>query len=262
MRTESSTISAAYTLSFMSAFWDRLTAVQSAPPGWVVGVGALAALFAVWPGQTWRISRIAITIAHEGGHALASVLSGRRLEGIRLHADTSGSTVTRGKRDGLGLVLTALAGYLTPPVLGAGAAALLATHRVTLLLWLVLALLALVLLVIRNWYGVLALLVTAGAVFAVTWLAAATTRAVFGYAVAWFLLFGGVRPVFELARSRGRARRRGRPTGSDADQLAALTGVPGGLWVLLFALVAVAAVVFGARLLVPWPIPVAVPRAR
>ena len=30
MRTESSTFSAAYTLSYMSAFWERLTAVQSA----------------------------------------------------------------------------------------------------------------------------------------------------------------------------------------------------------------------------------------
>jgi hypothetical protein len=246
----------------MSAFWERLLAVQPAPPDWAVAVGAAAALLAVWPGRTWRLTRTAITIAHEGGHALVSLLSGRRLEGIRLHADTSGSTVTRGKRGGPGLVLTALAGYLAPPLLGVGAAVLLAEHRVTLLLWLVLALLAAVLLVIRNWYGVLALLVTAGAVFSVTWLAAATARAVFGYAVVWFLLFGGVRPVLELARSRGRARRRGRPMGSDADQLASLTGVPGGLWVLLFALVAVAAIAFGARLLVPWPMQVPVPRAR
>jgi hypothetical protein len=41
---------------------------------------------------------------------------------------------------------------------------------------------------------------------------------------------------------------------SDADQLAALTRVPRGLWVTLFALVAVAALVLGARLLVPWPV--------
>ena len=40
---------------------------------------------------------------------------------------------------------------------------------------------------------------------------------------------------------------------SDADQLAWLTRVPAGVWVSLFALVAIAAVVFGARLLIPWP---------
>jgi hypothetical protein len=40
---------------------------------------------------------------------------------------------------------------------------------------------------------------------------------------------------------------------SDADQLAWLTRVPAGVWVSLFALVAIAAVALGARLLIPWP---------
>jgi hypothetical protein len=178
---------------------------------------------------------------------------GRRLEGIRLHSDTSGETFTRGRGSGLGIVMTALAGYLTPPLLGAGAAELLAARRVTLLLALVLVLLAVTLLAIRNWYGVLSVLVTAGAVLAVTWLTGPLPRAAFAYGVAWFLLFGGARPVVELARSRARARRRGRPSMSDADHLAALTGAPGVLWVALFALVAVAALALGARLLVPLP---------
>jgi hypothetical protein len=55
--------------------------------------------------------------------------------------------------------------------------------------------------------------------------------------MAWFLLIGGIRPVLELQHSR----RRGRASRSDADQLAALTGVPGGAWVALFALVALGA---------------------
>jgi hypothetical protein len=234
-------------------FWDRLTGAQVAPPGWAVAVSAAVALLVVASPRLWRWARMSITIAHEGGHALASLLSGRRLEGIRLHADTSGETFTRGRGSGPGIVLTALAGYLTPPLLGAGAAGLLAAHRVTLLLALVLALLAVTLLAIRNWYGVLAVLATAAVVLAVTWLAGAPTRAAFAYGVTWFLLFGGGRPVIELSRSRARARRRGRPPLSDADHLAALTGAPGALWVALFALVAVAALALGARLLIPWP---------
>jgi hypothetical protein len=80
--------------------------------------------------------------------------------------------------------------------------------------------------------------------------------------VAWFLLFGGMRPVAELARTRRQAKRwsPGRrlasghaPAASDADQLAWLTGVPTGLWVFLFALVATGALILGARLLIPWP---------
>jgi hypothetical protein len=216
------------------------------------------------------MTRIAITIAHESGHAAASLLSGRRLEGIRLHSDTSGETVSRGRRNGPGIVVTSLAGYITPPLLGVGACALLDAHRVTLLLSLLLVLLAVVLVMVRNWYGVLAVLMTAGALFAVTWLADPALRAAFAYAVAWFLLFGGVRPVAELARTRtkavrlppGRRLASGRPGQgmSDADQLARLTRVPAGVWVTLFALVAVGALVLGARLLIPWPTHLALPR--
>jgi hypothetical protein len=247
----------------VAVFWDRLIGAQSAPPGWVVGASAAVALLIVASPLLWRMTRIAITIAHESGHAAASLLSGRRLEGIRLHADTSGETVSRGRRNGPGIVITALAGYITPPLLGIGACALLATHRVTLLLSLLLVLLAVTLVMVRNWYGVLAVLVTGGALFAVTWLADSALRAAFAYAVAWFLLFGGVRPVVELARTRRRAvvfppgRRlaagRTGPGMSDADQLAWLTRVPAGVWVTLFALVAIGAVVLGARLLIPWP---------
>jgi hypothetical protein len=148
------------------------------------------------------------------------------------------------------MVLTALAGYVTPPLLGAGAAWLLAAHHVVALLWLLLLLLGATFLAMRNAYGVVAVLVTAAAVSVVTLLASALVQSAFGYCAAWFLLLGGVRPVAELWRSRRRARRSGSGA-SDADQLARLTGVPGGVWVGLFWLVAVAALMLGARLLVP-----------
>jgi hypothetical protein len=259
-------------LTVLQHLWDRVTGTQPAPPVWVVAVTGAVALIVVFNGWFWHLTRNAITIAHEGGHALVSLLAGRRLQGIRLHADTSGETRSRGRPDGPGLVLTTMAGYLTPPLLGAGAACLLAAHHVVLLLWLLLVLLAATLLAIRNAYGALAVLVTAAVVIAVTWLAAARVQAGFGYAAAWFLLLGGVRPVVELQRSRGRARRyrraaapgrvmwQGRGPQSDADQLAGLTGVPGGVWVALFLLVAFAALALGAWLLVPGPLHV--PRIR
>ena len=253
----------AYPLS-VTAFWDRLIGVQGAPPDWVIAASAAVALLIVASPRLWRLARIVITIAHESGHAAASLLSGRRLDGIRLHADTSGETVSRGRRSGPGIVVTAFAGYVTPPLLGAGAAALLAAHRVTLLLSLFLLLLFGTLLMVRNWYGMLTVLLTGGSLFAVSWLAGPALRAGFAYGVVWFLLFGGLRPVAELARTRtrgvrlppGRRLAAGRAgTGvSDADQLAALTRIPRGLWVGLFALVAVGALVLGARLLVPWPV--------
>jgi Peptidase M50B-like len=234
--------------------WDRIAATQPAPPVSVVAVSGIAVLFVVLNARAWHLARNAITIAHEGGHALVSLLSGRRLEGIRLHSDTSGETVSRGRRSGPGMVFTAFAGYVTPSLLGAGAAVLLAAHHVIMLLWLFLVLLGVTFLAIRNAYGVLAVLMTAAAVCVVTLLATAPVQGAFGYVAAWFLLLGGVRPVAELQRSRSRSRRRGRPLASDADQLARLTGVPGGVWIAVFGLVAVAALVIGARLLIPGPL--------
>lgn len=243
----------------VAVFWDRLVGAELVPQAWVVAASAVVALLIVASPRTWRLTRIAITIAHEGGHAAASLLSGRKLEGIRLHRDTSGETISRGRGSGPGIVVTALAGYTTPPLLGVGAAALLAAHRVNLLLSLFLVLLAATLIMVRNWYGALAVLITGAALFAVIWLADPALRAAFAYAAAWFLLFGGVRPVVELARTRGRAARgptgrrlaAGRPARgmSDADQLALLTRVPSGAWITLFALVALGALALGARLL-------------
>jgi hypothetical protein len=238
-------------MSVLGELWDRVTGTQPVPSVWIIAVSGVVALAVVLNGRTWHVARNAITIAHEGGHALVSVLTGRRLEGIRLHSDTSGVTYSRGRRNGPGIVLTTLAGYVTPPLLGALAAWLLAAHHVTAELWLLLALLAATFLAIRNVYGALAVLVTAAAVCAVSLLTSAAVQAVFSYATAWFLLLGGLRPVAELYRERSRSLRRGRPGRTDADQLAGLTGMPGGMWVVVFGAVAVAALVLGVELLIP-----------
>ena len=258
-------------MNVLDRLWERISSSQPAPPAWVIGVTGLAALLIVLDAGSWRLAGKVITIAHEGGHALVSVLSGRRLEGIRLHADSSGVTYSRGKRHGPGLVLTAAAGYPTPALLGAGAAALLAARHQAALLWLALLLLAATFLAIRNAFGVLAVLATAGAVFAVSYFAPAAVQAGFAYLAAWFLLLGGMRPALELAHRQRRGPRgphgpggprgpRGpRPRGSrgsragfsDADQLARLTGVSRGVWVTAFILVCTAALALGTRLLIP-----------
>lgn len=231
-------------LSPLADLWRHLTAVQQAPAAALVLITAAVALLAVGVNAVWRLTRTVITITHEGGHALVAVLSGRRLRGIRLHSDTSGLTLSRGKPRGLGMVLSLLAGYVAPSLLGLAAAALLARGQVTLLLWLALLMLLAVLVMIRNWYGLLAVAVTAAVVFAVSWYAAAATQALVAYAAVWFLLFGGVRPVLELRR-----RRRGRGVQSDPDQLAQLTPVPAFLWTLFFLLANLACLFYGGAML-------------
>jgi Peptidase M50B-like len=230
---------------------QRIAGTQPVPPTWVITVSAAVALLIVLDARTWRLARNPITIAHEGGHALASVLSGRRLKGIRLHSDTSGVTYSQGRPTGPAAVLTSVSGYLAPSLLGAGTAWLLAAHHVTATLWLLLALLAATFLAIRNAYGVLAVVVTAAAVVAVSWLATAAIQAAFGYVTAWFLLIGGVRAVVELQSHRRRSRRRGQVSSTDADQLGRLTGLPAGAWVAAFAIASLAALLLGTRLLIP-----------
>jgi hypothetical protein len=226
--------------------WHRVWSVQPDPPRAIVFATAVVALLAVVPRPAWVLSRNAITIAHEGGHALVAVLAGRRLRGIRLHSDTSGLTLTRGRPTGPGMVFSLLAGYLTPSLLGLAGALLLGAGRITLLLWAVLALLLAVLVMIRNVYGAVSVLAVGAVVFFVSWYAPPAAQAAFAYAGVWFLLVGGVRPVGELQR----LRYRGHAPDSDADQLAGLTHLPGLLWVGFFSLVNLGALLLGGYLLV------------
>nr|WP_245614037.1 M50 family metallopeptidase [Actinokineospora inagensis] len=203
----------------------------------MVLVAAAAALVVVLVNGLWRPARNVITIVHEAGHAVVAVLAGRRLAGIRLHSDTSGVTLSRGKADGPGMVCTALAGYVAPSVLGLVFAALLAADRVTAVLVVCGILLFAVLVVVRNAYGVFSVVLTGVVLFAVSWLAPDRIQAGFAYLIAWFLLVGGVRPVVELQAKRSR----GQAPESDADQLARLTGAPGFFWVGAFTMINIGA---------------------
>ncbi|HEY1971683.1 MAG TPA: M50 family metallopeptidase [Pseudonocardia sp.] len=210
----------------------------------------LVALLVLGPHALWRLTRTIVTIAHEGGHAFVAVLTGRRLTGIRLHSDTSGVTVSVGRPTGPGMVLTALAGYLAPSLLGLAAAGLVAVGWAVPLLWLAILMLVITLVYVRNVYGGIAVLVTGAGVGAVAWYGSPQVQVGFAEAAAWFLLFGGLRAVRELGRVRRRQIRSGtQRLDSDADQLARLTGLPGWLWVALFTVVALGCLALGGWLL-------------
>lgn len=227
---------------------DRLFEVQDEPPHLAIIGAALVACVVVLTPQMWRRARHVITIVHEGGHAVMALLSGRRLQGIRLHSDTSGLTLSAGRPTGLGMVLTLMAGYPAASLTGLAGAALLTTGRVTLMLVLALVLLPLMLVMIRNLFGVVSVIVTWGIVFAVAWFATPEVQSAFAYTAVWFLLVGGVRPVLELHRQR----RGGRMRYSDADQIGRLTHAPALVWVGVFLTVSSVAVVSGGWLLARW----------
>lgn len=225
--------------------WDQVSGTQPLPPIGVVLATAAVALLLVLAPVLWPVARHVVTVAHEAGHALVALLVGRRLSGIRLHSDTSGLTVSRGRPHGPGMVLTLLAGHSGPALLGLGAAALLSQGRALAVLWAVLLLLAGMLLSIRNLFGLWVVAAFGAAVAAVTWWADPVAQSAAAYALTWFWLLAAPRTVLELARSR----RRGGT--SDADQLAALTHVPAVLWVAVLLAITLAAAAGGVAMLLP-----------
>ncbi|EHR52136.1 hypothetical protein SacmaDRAFT_3935 [Saccharomonospora marina XMU15] len=214
--------------------------------GTIALVAGVAALLVVLLRGPWRFARNVVTIVHEAGHAFVAVLAGRRLQGIRLHSDTSGVTVSRGKPAGPGMVLTTLAGYPAPALLGLAFSGLVAGEQLSAVLGVAAALLLGVLVMVRNAYGVFAVVVSAFVLGFVALFAGPGVQAAFVYLITWFLLLGAIRPVFELQAKR----RRGAARDSDADQLARLTGVPATIWLLVLAVLTVSCLAVGGMLLV------------
>ena len=234
-------------MELLAEVWRRASSQQLEPPPSVIALMAGLALVLVLVPSIWPVTRMLVTITHEGAHAVAAVFAGRRLQGIRLHSDTSGLTVSRGRPSGPGMVVMLAAGYLGPALVGLGATLLLGAGYSLGLLWSYLVLLVLLLLQIRNFYG---LLVTVGCglgLLAVSWYLTAPAQSAIAYLITWVLLLAAPRPVVELARQR----RRGQAARSDADQLARLTRVPAVGWLAFFLVANLAGLAVGAGLLLP-----------
>ncbi|WP_290512484.1 M50 family metallopeptidase [Aeromicrobium sp.] len=198
--------------------------------------GAVAVALVVIP-QVWSATRHVVTLVHEGGHAVVALLTGRRLNGIRLHTDTSGLTVSSGKPRGPGMIATAAAGYLAPAALGLVSVLLVERGHTPWALYAGLTTLALMLVFIRNWFGLLVVALSAAAVSLLIWRAPERIQDFAALTFAWFLLAAAPRTVLDLWTHRRRVRTRT----TDADVLARLTHLPAPLWNLLFLAITVGA---------------------
>jgi hypothetical protein len=191
----------------------------------------------------WSITRHLVTLVHEAGHAAVAVLTGRRLNGIRLHTDTSGLTVSSGKPRGPGMIATAAAGYLAPAVLGLVSVVLVENGRTAWSLYAGLATTALMLAFIRNWFGLLVVVAVGAAVSLLIWQASAEAQDFAALTFAWFLLLAAPRATVDLWSHRRRARTRT----TDADVLARLTFLPAPVWNIVFVLLTVGALAAAIR---------------
>jgi hypothetical protein len=230
-------------VDLIAELWRRALVTQPVPgPLLAASIGAIALAVVL---LAWPLVRLLVTVCHEAGHAVVALLAGRKLSGIRLHSDTSGLTLSRGRPTGPGMVATLFAGYPAASVVGLGAAWMAGTGHAIGLLWLLVVLLTLMLLKLRNFYGVLVVLGLGVVVAAVSWFATPVVAGWLGTGIAWLLLLAAPRPVLELLA-------RHRP-GSDADQLATLTHLPKFFWSLVWLALTVAALALGAVWMVPLP---------
>jgi hypothetical protein len=200
----------------------------------------------LWPG-----ARLVVTAVHELGHALAALALGGRVSRVHLWMNTAGLTTyslpVRTGRVRSGAV--AVAGYPAPGLAGLGGIALVVAGQVR---WWVagaaIVTLLLLLLWVRNGWGILTTLAGAGvlgwvALDGAPWLVTAV-----GAALAGVLLTGGWRAAVTHAAGREAGGRQG----SDAVIASRLLPAPAVAWSGLFLVAATVTLLAGGWLLVDW----------
>lgn len=238
----------------LQAAWSAVTerwGVHASPdPAMFAIITGLVVLLAAVP-PVWRVARQASTIVHEMGHVLAAWCTGRSVSGIKLHSDTSGVTISRGKPHGPGLLITFLAGYPAPGLLAVLLIWLGSAGHSGAALTVFQAVLVLALLLSRNAVGIFSCLL---AVLANGWIWWSNDPEIVGYtvvALGVFYALAGVRGSLDLCRVHltGRRQPGAAVAATDASQAArAWRGfpLPAAVWLMFFVLIssASAAAVF------------------
>lgn len=226
--------------------WDKVLAIWHAllerwhitatPEPWAILLVATAVVIAVSLPAVWTKARQAATIVHEMGHAAVGYVFGRKIDGISLHTDTSGVTTSRGKPYGIGFLLSVLAGYPAPSLLGLGMIWAATTNWSGAALTLFAALMATALWLCQNIVGFLSCALAVAASGALWWWGTPTLVANSVLAVGIFMVIAGFRCCIDLWR----AHQRGDGASSDAGQASTLTFViPATGWIIFFFAVAV-----------------------
>lgn len=197
----------------------------------VLIVAAAIALSVPW--ATWRWFGLYVTFVHELGHALAALMTGRMVHGIRLNLNHSGETVSVG-RGRAGAAWSGFWGYPAPAVAGAAMVWAACSGWAGAALSIGALLLLVALLFIRNLIGVL---IAVGCAVLAQLLVLFTSREAAAYIVVSLgiaLVVGAVKDWFKVTAVHTRRRRL---DSSDAYILARATGVPSVIWLTGFAVV-------------------------
>ncbi|MDL5158076.1 M50 family metallopeptidase [Actinomycetospora termitidis] len=222
---------------------DELIDVSIVGEPVVYGAGFVALLLVVFTGS-WAGS--IPTLTHEGAHALMNVLTFRGLRGVHLSDGGGGYTESKTGEWGVGLYLVVPAGYLGPPLLGLGGAAVLADGNAWGVLAGVVVILAITFVIAGSALANVVTLVALAGVVLALWQGSNELQVALAIVVVWWLLLGGVRASVIMSRQAP----------SDAARMQSLTLVPALAWQAFWVIVALACLYAGGRLLFlgeAWP---------
>lgn len=214
----------------LTEFLGALFTPRPVPPAatWVLVLCLMGAVVLAGPRVTWRRFGLVVTVVHELGHALAGLLTGRRVMRIRINADHSGVTHSMGR--GASATWSTFWGYPFPAVVGGAWTVAVGAGYWPLAAVLSGLVLLVSLAVMRGWLSWLVTTTTAALLLLLAWFDLAAGRWLM-LAVGAALWMGALRAWFNLARQHVQSRR---VPASDATLLAAGTGVPAWLWLTAF----------------------------
>lgn len=203
--------------------------IQVAPLA-AVAVVAAAIVLSV-PRVTWRWFGLITTLVHELGHAFAAAITGRRISGIRINMNHSGSMASAGGN--LSFAVSGAAGYPAPALTGlamvwAVFAGYPSAALVVIAVWCGVTMLVF----IRNAAGFLVLAAVAAAAGLLWWFGSSQAQSWTLLVVAVALIVGAVRGLLTVIAVH--VRRRAELHTSDAYLLWKATGIPSPVWLLLW----------------------------
>ena len=200
-----------------------------------VAIVAIAIVLAI-PRVSWQYFGLFITLVHELGHAVAALLTGRVVSGIRVHRNQSGTTHSSGKT-GFGGVFSGFFGYPAPAIVGGALVWSVFNGYTRPALVIGAAVLVLTLVFIRNLFGVLVVLVSAAASVLLVLYAPIDVQGYAMLVLGTALLVGAARAFLNVVSVH--TSRRAQLATSDAYLLYQRTHIPSPVWLLLFAVVIV-----------------------
>jgi hypothetical protein len=232
----------------MDATRASVAGTHAVPPGTLpplpgteaAAIGLLALAIMMFP-LLWPLAEHFNVMAHEGAHTVVGTLMGFTLVGVKLKKNAEGETEwDKGTPNtGLRRTLTRVVGYLGPSGFGLGAAKLIETGHIIAVLWIAIVLLAVLLYLIRDSFGVLSVPVAIALIVFVMRYAHGGLEEAFTYLLTWVLLLSGVRVAVKDGAGAG-----------DADNLYKTTNIPRVFWAWLWLAGTVLAVVIGGKWLV------------